>query len=515
MMARGTSILFLLVFALAASTLVLGIHQLWIITWWPFQHEFREGAMAATTYALRLGLNPFSLKHQPQFVNVYGPLYPAITALLANDPQSSFILARVVSSVAIVANCIVLGWWIARVSSPVIAIGAATVFLYHQLDASSGAFPMSLGTLLLMAPIAWMDVRGITIKRVVGGGLIGALAFMTKPYFIVLSMIIGVVSLTRLSWRATLLYGFLTAVTFFGVFLAYAYLFPALWINTILHHMAVVRFDPQYRSEQIAFFVRQTWPLLCSLALFVVALTLRCVRESGRELRAVVRDPATLAASCAGALFYFKMSGHSGSALGHYLCHIFTPFFLVVWCKALWSLCQRMEGHATRLSLALGGFLLSGSVFLSHAWNRPLRLTSEERGAWELVRSYVSESSLVFADPPAVSLLMENKLPLVDSGQSEFFLTGGATPEMIRLAVPDYSQKAVSKARALATRVSRDARSGRYDTLLVTLGYPQTLNLERDGSLYEGCADVELAMPLSSERWTVRVYRRRGECRHG
>jgi hypothetical protein len=516
MIARATSILFWAAVSLLAVTVALGLQQLWVITWWPFQHEFREGAMAATAYALRLGLNPFSLKHQPQFVNVYGPLYPVITALLAKDPQSSFIVARVVSSAAIVANCLVLSWWISRVSSPLIAIGAGVCFLFHQLDASSGGFPASLGTLLLVAPIAWIDVRGATVKRVVGGGLIGALAFMTKPYFIVVSVILGLVSLTRLSWRATLLYGVLTGVTLIGVFLAYAYLFPALWINTILHHMAVVRFDPQYRSEQVAFFARQTWPLLCSFVVFLIALSLRYCRETLRTtLTTVVRDPAVLAACLTGALFYFKMSGHSGSALGHYLCHIFTPFFLVVWSKALWGLCLRIEGEAARLSRALGALLLSGSVFLSHAWHRPLGLTSEERGAWELVRSYVRQSSLVLADPPSVSLLMENKVPIVDSGQSEFFLTGGATPEIIHWAVPDYADKATSKVNALATRVSRAVRQGKYDTLIATQGFPQFFDIPNYATLYEQCADAELAMPLSSQRWTVRIYRRRGECRHG
>jgi hypothetical protein len=515
MIVRATSILFCGAISLLAVTLALGLQQLWIVTWWPFQHEFREGAMGATTYALRLGLNPFSLKHQPQYVNVYGPLYPMIAALLAKDPQSSFIVARAVSSLALILNCLVLGWWIARVSSPLIAVGAGAFFLYQQLDASSGAFPMSLGTLLLVAPIAWIDVRGVTVKRVLGGGLVGALAFITKPYFIVVSVIVGLVSLTRLTFRETFLYALLTGATLGGVLVAYAYMFPALWINTILHHMAVVRFDPRYRSEQIVFFARQTWPLFCSFALFLIVLGLRCFRDRGRQLVMVARDPAVLAASCTGAFFYFKMSGHSGSALGHYLCHIFTPFFLVVWCKALWSICLRMDGKTSRLSLALGGCLLSGSVFLSHAWNRPLTLTSEEKDAWELVRSYVSEGSLVFADPPSASLLMEKKVPIVDSGQSEFFLTGGGAPELIRWAVPDYLDKAISKVRGLATRVSRNARNGRYDTLIVTHGYPQILDLQKDASLYESCADAELAMPLSSQRWTVRIYRRRGECHHG
>ncbi|MEY4701829.1 MAG: hypothetical protein RL326_2016 [Pseudomonadota bacterium] len=515
MVSRAISILRWVAFSLCAGTLAVGLWQLWIITWWPFQHEFREGAMAATTYALRLGLNPFSLRHQPQFSNVYGPLYPTLAALFATDAQNSFIVARIVSSVAMLANSLTLGWWIYRVSSPLIAVGAVTFFLYQQLDASSGAFPMSLGTLLLVAPIAWIDVRGVTVKRVLGGGLLGALAFMTKPYFIVVSVIMGVVSLTSLSWRATILYGLLTGASFIGVLLCYAYLFPALWINTILHHMAVVRFDPQYRSEQVTFFVRQTWPLLCSFSVFLIALSLRYSRENLRSLTMIARDPAVLATCLTGALFYFKMSGHSGSALGHYLCHIFTPFFLVVWSKALWGLCRSMEGEASRLMPILGGVVVSGAVFLSHAWNRPVTLTSEERGAWELVRLYVRESSLVLADPPSVSLLMENKVPIVDSGQSEFFLTGGATPEMIRWAVPDYSDKATSKVNALATRISRAVRQGKYDTLIATQGYPQFLDIPNYATLYERCTDAELAMPLSSQRWTVRIYRRRGECRHG
>lgn len=471
--------------------------------------------MAATTYALRLGLNPFSLKHQPQFANVYGPLYPTLAALLTTDPQDSFIVARLVSSAALVGNCLVLGWWVAWVSSPLIAVGAATFYLFQQLDASSGVFPMSLGTLLLLLPIAWVDVRGVTTKRVVIGGLMGGVAFMTKPYFVVLSLIMGLISLARLSWRATLLYSILTGGLLCGVLLSYAYLFPALWLNTVLHHMAVVRFDPQYRMEQVAFFTRQAWPLLCSCAVCWIVLSLRCFRERGIQLATVARDPAVLAAFCTGVLFYFKMSGHSGSALGHYLCHIFTPFFLVVWSKTLWSLCRHGEATTKRFLVAIGGCILGGSVFLSHAWNRPLTLTSEERRSWEVVRSYVRESSLVLADPPTVSLLIENKVPLVDSGQSEFFLTGGQPPEVIGWALPNYSDKATSRVRALATRVSRDARGGKYDTLIMSLGYPQMLSVENDASAYEACADAELAMPLSSQRWTVRIYRRRGECRHG
>ncbi len=374
---------------------------------------------------------------------------------------------------------------------------------------------MSLGMLLLVLPIAWVDVRGVSVNRVVGGGLMGALALMTKPYFVVVSLIIGLISLVCLSWRVTLVYALITGVMIGGVLLAYAYLFPALWINAVLHHMAVVRFDPHYRSEQLRFFSHQTWPLLLSFALFLIVLSFCHIRDWRHRLRRVARDPAVLAVLCAGSIFYFKMSGHSGSALGHYLCHIFTPFFLVVWSKALWDVCRRMKAQASRALVALGACMLGLCVFLSHAWNRPLAFTSEERSAWELVRSYVRDSSLVLADPPTASLLIENNLPLVDSGQSEFFLTGVQPPEVIRWVVPDYSEKASSKVHALATRVSRSVRGGKYDTVLATQGYPQFLEIASDASSYETCATVELAMPMSSQRWTVRIYRRRGECRHG
>lgn len=130
-----------------------------------------------------------------------------------------------------------------------------------------------------------------------------------------------------------------------------------------------------------------------------------------------------------------------------------------------------MEVEMSRLLISLGGGVLSLSVFFSHAWNRPLALTSEERSAWELVRSYIRGSSRVLADPPVVSLLIEQNVPLVDSGQSEFFLTGGQPPEIISWAVPNYSDKAVSRLGALATRVSRDAR-GEKRALIMTLGYP-------------------------------------------
>ena len=512
MMNKMGAILVWAALACLSLLIVLGIHQLWIITCWPFQLEFREGAMATSAYALRLGLNPFSLKFQPQFANVYGPLYPLITALVGFSPTSSFVTARVVSGFFIVCNSIVLGWWISRVSTLPLAIGAGALFFYQQLDASSGAFPMALGTLLLITPLALLDVRGVTAARARYGAIFGALAFLTKPYFAIASGVVGIVTILRLSWREVLLYFMLLAVIFSTIIIAYARLFPALWVNAILHHVAVVRFDPSYRAVQMQAFMKETWPLLASFILLILYSACKRYRARSLRWREICGDPAVVAASCTWALFYFKMSGHSGSAVGHYIYHIFMPFFLVLWCKTLSNIYSERSSISGNLWTGIGTALLTSTILLTPAWQRSLRLTPEEQSAWEFVRENVRHSNQVVADPPLVSLLIEKSLPIFDSGQSEFFPSGGTPPKLLAWIAPDFRNKINNRVRGLAKRIKHGIQNGLFDTLIFSQGYPHFFETTIASERYERCQAVDLAMPLSSQRWTVDLFRRKGEC---
>ena len=499
----------------------IALARLWTITFWPYQHEFREAAMSATTYAILKGINPFSLSAQPNYANVYGALFPifSIPFTFTLAPENSFLATRIFSSLLLIVDAILLGWWIFRKTDIALAVPLTVLFLYQELFACSMSYPMVLGMFFLILPLAIVDVYGASAKALYLGILAGVLGFLSKQYYLISSIWIALISLFKLRLKDFIICISLLLFALWLVFFCYTKFFPALFINTVLHHVVITRWEDEVLESQLRIFCNDNWLMLYSfVAALLIILVSRWQKIQNEKISWFV-DPAWIGALGGFSLFYFKMGGHSGSAPTFYMYHVFGAFLLVVWAKVIFALNKIIQDkikenikHINRAFFILfsSGVILV-SVIYSPGWRHSIVLTPQEENDWEAVRKIVRNSRNVLNGPFVTSFLIENNLPIYDSGQSEYFPTGAAAPAALK-DLSRYSGRIKKTMLRYQNKIKKDLDEAKFDTLVLSPEYP---TYGSDSSLharYELCRSFNLAMPQTSQNWRAEIYKRTGEC---
>ena len=213
------------------------------------------------------------------------------------------------------------------------------------------------------------------------------------------------------------------------------------------------------------------------------------------------------------------MGGHSGSAPTFYMYHIFGPFLLVVWAKTLFALFTLTQGELTNSVRAIlrsyfafiaGGIVLI-SVLYSPGWKQQISITAEETNEWEDIRKIVAKSNFVLNSSLVTSFLIENNLPIFDSGQSEYFTSGSTAPQALK-DISIYSQDIEKISHRFDRKINSDLKKAKFDTIILSPGYSMISLDGRPHEKYQYCKSFSLVMPQTSQKWKADLYRRVGNC---
>ena len=406
-----------------------------------------------TAYASEVRIWPHQYQpgHFVEGFDPYGPGYPATVRPFLALGMGTYPAHRLASLLALLGASALLAWTLRRrgIGSPTIAAVVAIVVSLNAGSYSIQARPdflVLLQTLgLLLVAEAQSDPRD---KRVIPGllwGLLGAAAYLTKPYTAVL---FGYGLLHALIGRArgSVLRACLAGVSAAAVVALYGWLNPLYWLDTFQFHQTHSALDWHWLVSQ----TRDFTVLACGLVVLGLGLALS---RTGRSFGMRFWSGSFLAGSLALGL---GLGWHMGSYLT-YFYHLVLPQLAVL--AALSA--NRVADRATKL---VGPALLAGNCVVLLALAPALPKADP---SWAALSADIGKAQ----GPVLCDWLME---PFLGT-RADLSLTGtGLTP--VAVESPYFLSSEIPSVRQTQQEVSRFEEG--LHTTLRSDGRPKTLYLE-------------------------------------
>ena len=391
----------------------------------PYPLEYREGAILMSTAKFASGGNPFSWENQPTYLNVYGILHSVLLApVCILFPGQIAEVHRTASMLLMLGACALVAWiLVRRGTSPILAVGAGLVY-YGQLLHTflPVARPDSLGLFLFLVSVLGPIASNFSWASLVVSAVAALLAWITKPYFALGGMVIGLYTLLAVNWRAGFLYCISSALAAAGIGIFLNRFFEAYFYDVLLVNAGsgLSRSLPHLGFQVVKFFVINA-PLITLCVVLILSSRkfrthpLASDRTVAMPSAAAAQglmpglrhlDPVTfqLLASCAA---LYVLAQNVGSA--EYFFHLLTPFFLI---KAV-----MFVGRKSFPFLALFVLLCQACVYAP-------RFPKDYSSQWADLTMRLSAETRILSGPPTVKFALDNGRSIYDSGQTEYFKFG-------------------------------------------------------------------------------------------
>jgi hypothetical protein len=152
----------------------------------PYQLEYREGAILLTTDAFLNGVNPFQVENNPLYINVYGIIYNWITLPFAVVAGNTLWVHRIITAIFIFGQVFLVSAVLRKQGVAWILTTTAGLFIWLSQIFYIGplARPDAVGTFFFLASLLIPFLYDFSLRSIVTALFFGILGFYTKPYFI-------------------------------------------------------------------------------------------------------------------------------------------------------------------------------------------------------------------------------------------------------------------------------------------------------------------------------------------
>ncbi len=417
--------------------------------------ELRESATVLTTSALLKGINPFSLEHTPEFINVHGILYNLVVYPFAAFFGSTFLLHRNVSAFFIFASTVLIYLAILKESHSSWLAFTASVFIYSQIVIGtpigmSGGFdvvsrPDSLGMFLFLASLLIPYWLKFSNRGLIVGLTLGILAFFAKPYFILGLVFLGIYLFLFNAKKTGLIFSLGGVALFIFVACIVQYYFETYFFNVVLIHHGIRSWSFPHLISQIKTIV--VWNG-APLAVLILWLT--------QKKAARVKIDYFSSALVFFTIITVTLFGpHMGNAMS-YFTHLITPF-LLIW---VFSNIQNPLFNKDRLFLY---FLIIVNVgIVGFAATSYYPKTQINKAEWKWWEQRLKKSEKIFNSSATAHIVFEQNKQLYDNGHSEYLKYGLETNDKLML-VPS----ARAKLEAYTTDIQGKIHSQFFDLVII------------------------------------------------
>lgn len=400
---------------------LLAIHTRIIV--YPYQMEYREGAIVLTNDAFLHGINPWKLENNPIYINVYGFVYNLVllpfTWLLGNRVW----IYRLGSFLAIIGQMVLLAKVLRKLGTSRLLILASLEFLWlGQIYYTTPlARPDSLGQLLFLATliIPWLD--RFSTKSLILSALFGWLGFYTKPYFILgVPLLAGYLFLFS-SKKKALLYSLGIGVVLVISAVVVRIIFEAYFLNTIFSHWADTNQIFEYMIKQTIKFGRDYWSILliCLFGFTRYSLLNPTDWNKARINFRNINLPLTyfqpdyylFILFINASLIFFSLGRHNGTIQAYYY-QLLTPFLLV----AVHQVAPRLH-----LTSGIGALLIGINLWTHGIENLKPDFVRYQTEPWERLSYYLDVSQHPLSTPNLTLMMMKKNKQVYDSGQFEYY----------------------------------------------------------------------------------------------
>jgi hypothetical protein len=493
----------------------------WSLLGNPFPNEYREGSILVTTQALLNGKNPYALAQQPEYTNVYGILYHLVVYPFAKLFGNSFTVHRSVSAAFVLATCGAMVWIMRWMKTPwVINLGASLILYGHLLFYITPlARPDSMGVFLMVLSVILPFRFRYSDRSLIASIILGILAFLTKPYFILgLAFVITYVFVFQskgkgLRWAVYATLGFLGAMATMNAW-GETYI-----NNTFLIHVNVASKSADFLYKQLNTYAQCNLGLLSLLLVggaFLLwrersHLQLNLKPQLTKLDRPLFQWDMGLFPWCsllAFTIFYVSMGRHTGNWMV-YLHQLFSPFLLL----SLAMLGKQLYKDRASLRRLLLQGLASGLMLLNVAGVASAEflpgLPKDYVASWQNLSAIVGQHQRVFNSPAIASLLLQQGKPVPDSGQSQYFINGMERKAKLSSFFPS-SNAMVDRNNAYLNQVEQAVTKHQYDLVIITQSRSPILPEDFLSQHYTYSGSIHAPMPpapfIGPRNWLLDVY---------
>lgn len=512
---RPALVFFLACIAIATYLAAASAMRHFLIIFSPYQVEFREGATLVVTDVLLRGQNPFDLQVQPEASSVYGIVYPLVVYPFAKIFGSSLILHRLVSAFSILGICVLLFQTMRNYQIPLIWAGISMALMYRILvfSVNSIARPDALGCLLFLSAVLLPRRSNFSTKSLIVCSVLGVLAWLTKAYFLLALPYVGIYLFLFVSKKKGVWFVLGTILLWAFVALLVNEIFECYFYNTHYINYIVSISNLAHRRAVIAAFENMHAGLLLGAALaagyllFEFWLRLksgppaRLSLEWKKPLLPVSFDYSFFCAILS-TLFLFQSSKRPSTFLTYHF-QLLSPFLIL----GTFSLFARGLRATT-----VGSVLVLLNLILLIPRGSDLDF-SPSRG-WKDVDQIVAAHSEVFNSPSVVSILVNQRKRVWDSGLTQYFVIAADLPDpllgWLRARMKPTPEQVRQRVHEFQAEIREKVDQKSFDLIILNGGRETFLKRSEIANNYQ--RNDEIVIPMATDptgQWLADIWKPR------
>jgi len=398
----------------------------------PFQLELREGMALLITNAFLNGNNPYAEINQPLLHNQYGFLYSMVLLPFSQYFGPTLFIHRLINFIFILISCIIVFDICYEKGKSFLYSSCALVILYQTFLEQSEclAFPNSMGVCLMLLSIYVPWKTNFTTKSLMFCIIVGILAFFTKIYFIIGSICVAVYLIIFRSRREAIIFSLsLSLITIFAIITVVKF-FDFYFEDTILVSYLGGKTSASWRHlvMQVLYFIKLYSGLFIVMTLIIIKKfqllnndipsLIRGFCSNFKKTRELITNNlrrdyffrVCFVISCTLMIFL----GRNSWAFFSYFAQLILPFMLIVFIDQFSKnfISKKIAGLFLIATLIMIACVYPNNTDFYKSYNKQNFLSLNE---------IVQTHNTMYNSPSLVSLFLEHKKDITDSGQLEYF----------------------------------------------------------------------------------------------
>lgn len=398
---------------------------------YPYQLEYREGALLSLIPAMQAGLIPLSEAQTPDTLYVYGPGYPYLVLWLSEFTGHPLIAGRLLSMVFNGFTSGLLFYVMVRRQVPLIfAFQVVTVFFVFMAKSAALMFPSAPAAFFLTLSVFIPWRFSGNFWACLTGVLVSLIGFTFKQYAIIgipaiVVFYVGTNGFSVRSWFRSVWLVLLVPVIPGALFTV----FPSYYTVAFRLFQCYQSASLEHMLQQLVYFFSQNllhFGLLILLLWQFVALLFKGLNQPIYALfswdwKILASNILLFQLVVSALLFIGKMGLHTGSDKAFYLYHILAFFMLAHWVPLLYHKLKLHPWQPLRLlmlvlplwTLSVGIGLYTDFLFTRYVKNEDF---------YQATEVYFKESNKIYASPEMASLSFDHGIKIWNNGCSEYAL---------------------------------------------------------------------------------------------
>jgi len=497
-----------LISGMLVLVILMGMDHLEIIKF-PYQVEYREGAILLNSDLLLSGGNLFALENKPLNTELYGLAYYVFLLPFSSIFGNTLPVLRAASAICIALVLIIIYSVVKRQGMSTVFAGCSAAFMYPAMFSyvTPIARPDALGVLLyLLAIVVPWFARYSTTALVWSGGL-SVLAFLTKPYFALSFVIVSSYLFLFCSIRKSFLYMVVTLTLAAVVLLFVESQFETYFYEVYSIHLVTRTYEVEHLVTQLWEFFIAYWSTVVACVFAFIIWLWREPRVSRPKLRInlskidgpLVSTPANIfvfAAIVSLLVCVYPLGGHVGNYMSYFF-QLFAPFLIIVTLTGLSKMMLTVVEKKKVVVLSVVSTLLLMNMITIRERPYIPRDVGERLPSWVSVDDYLSNFDRVLNAPPIVSILQGQKKPIYDSGMSEYFSFGAGHSEV-------FGARALQRVAEWKLQIMSMVENRQADVAVTVEGMPSFPPREILSQYYR--IEATAVVGMTFQRWRINFW---------